>query len=327
MRTRAGGSGLDPRSFERLHQAFLDDVRARWYSKHLLKQARNVLARFLSHLRESRVRDIRAVHEAHVTAWARQLAEQRTAKGEPYSPATQRTYLALVQRFFRYLVRAGVILQDPTLDLMLPSWRRLPRAVLNEGQARRLVAAPSSWTPLGKRDRAILETLYGCALRVSECERLDLGDLDLAKGEILVRDGKGKKDRLVPVVGRAVVALGIYLAEGRPELVRDPRERAVFLSRHGRRLGIQVIQNLVRSHARAAGIEVRVSPHTLRHGCATHLLQGGANIREVQQLLGHASVETTALYTKVTATDLARAVEKSHPRERTWRRRQAKPGK
>jgi integrase/recombinase XerD len=249
VRTRAGGSGLDPRSFERLHQAFLDDVRARWYSKHLLKQARNVLVRFLSHLRESRLRDIRAVNEAHVTAWARQLTERKTPKGEPYSPATQRTYLAFVQRFFRYLVRAGVILQDPTLDLVLPSWRRLPRAVLKEGQARRLVAAPSPWTPLGKRDRAILETLYGCALRVSECERLDLGDLDLGKGEILVRNGKGKKDRLVPVVGRAVVALQTYLTEARRELVRDPRERALFLSRHGRRLGIQVIQNLIRSHA------------------------------------------------------------------------------
>jgi integrase/recombinase XerD len=327
VRTRAGASAFDPRSFERLHQAFLDDVRARWYSKHLLKQARNVLVRFLSHLREKHVRDIRAASEAHVVGWARQLAEQKTAKGEPYSPATQRTYLALVQRFFRYLVRAGVILEDPTLDVALPSWKRLPRAVLSESQARRLVAAPSSWTTLGKRDRAILETLYGCALRVSECERLDLTDLDLAKGEILVRDGKGRKDRMVPVVGRAVAALQLYRAEARPELVRDPRERALFLSRHGRRLGIQVIQNLVRSHARAAGIDIRVSPHTLRHGCATHLLRGGADIRHVQQLLGHASVETTAIYTKVTPTDLARVVEKTHPRERIWRRRQAKRGK
>jgi len=219
-----------------------------------------------------------------------------------------------------------VILRDPTLDVALPSWKRLPRAVLNEAQARRLVAAPSSWTPLGKRDRAILETLYGCALRVSESERPDLTDLDLTKGEILVRDGKGRKDRLLPVVGRAVVPLEVYLAEARPELVRDPRERALFLSWPGRRLGVQVIQNLVRSHARAAGLEVRVSPHTLRHGCATHLLQGGADICHVQKLLGHASVETTAIYTKVTPTDLARVVEKTHPRERTWKRRQAKRG-
>src|SRR5262249_49877539 len=297
--TRAGGRSLDPRSFERLHQAFLDDIRTRWYSKQLHKQARNILVRFLTHLREKRVRDIRAVKEAHLAAWARQLAQQKTPKGKPYSLATQRTYLALVQRFFRYLIRAGVIFEDPTLDLVLPSWKKLPRAVLNEGQARRLVAAPSSWTPLGKRDRAILETLYGCALRVSECERLDLTDLDAAKGEILVRDGKGRKDPVVPVVGRAAAALELYLTEARPELVRDPRERALFLTRHGRRLGIQVIQNLVRSHARAAGIDIRVSPHTLRHGCATHLLQGGADIRHVQQLLGHASVETTAIYTKV----------------------------
>ncbi len=326
MRTRAGGRGLDPRSFERLHQAFLDDIRARWYSKQLHKQASNVLARFLTHLREKKVSDIRAVNEAHVVAWARQLAQQKTPKGEPYSLATQRTYLALVQRFFRFLFRAGAILEDPTLDLALPSWKRLPRAVLNEGQARRLVAAPSSWTPLGKRDRAILETLYGCALRVSECERLDLPDLDPAKGEILVRDGKGRKDRVVPAVGRAAAALELYVTEARPELVRDPRERALFLTRHGRRLGIQVIQNLVRNHARAAGLDIRVSPHTLRHGCATHLLQGGADIRHVQQLLGHASLETTAIYTKVTPTDLARVMAKAHPREKTWKRRQKKQG-
>ena len=326
MRTRAGGRSLDPRSFERLHQVFLDDIKARWYSKHLHKQARNILIRFLTHLREKRVRDIRAVKEAHIFAWARHLAQQKTAKGEPYSLATQRSYLALVQRFFRYLLRAGVMLEDPTLELVLPRWKKLPRAVLNEGQARRLVAAPSSWKPLGKRDRAILETLYGCALRVSECERLDLTDLDLVKGEILVKDGKGRKDRVVPVVGRAVAALEVYLSEARPELVRDPRERALFLTRHGRRLGIQVIQNLVRNHARAAGIEIRVSPHTLRHGCATHLLQGGADIRHVQKLLGHASVETTAIYTKVAPTDLARVMAKTHPREKTWKRRQNRRG-
>jgi len=325
VRTRAGGRSL-VRSFERLHQVFLDDIKARWYSKHLHKQARNILIRFLTHLREKRVRDIRAVNEAHVFAWARQLAQQKTAKGEPYSVATQRTYLVLIRRFFRYLLRAGVILEDPTLELVLPRWKKLPRAVLNEGQARRLVAAPSSWTPLGKRDRAILETLYGCALRVSECERLDLTDLDLAKGEILVRNGKGRKDRVVPVVGRAVAALELHLTEARPELVRDPRERALFLTRHGRRLGIQVIQNLVRNHARAAGIEIRVSPHTLRHGCATHLLQGGADIRHVQKLLGHASVETTAIYTNVAPTDLARVMAKTHPREKTWKRRHKRQG-
>jgi integrase/recombinase XerD len=256
----------------------------------------------------------------HPGRHARHLARHKTARGESYSLATQRTYLSLVQRFFRFLFRAGVLLEDPALDLVLPSWKRLPRAVLNEGQARRLVAAPSPWTPLGKRDRAILETLYGCALRVSECERLDLTDLHITKSEVLVRDGKGRKDRVVPVVGRAVAALEVYLSEARPDLVRNPRERALFLTRNGTRLGVQVIQNLVRNHARAAGLEIRVSPHSLRHGCATHLLQGGADIRHVQKILGHESVETTAIYTKVAPTDLARAVARAHPRERAYNR-------
>jgi len=271
VRTRAGSKrrpALDPRSFEGVLDALTGELRARWYSQPLLKQARNVLLRFFAYLRGRRVRDLRAVTEAHVIAYARQIAEARTAKGTRYSVSTQRSYLMLVQRLFRFLESHGAILDDPTRDLVLPSWRKLPRAVLNQSHARKLVACPDAATVRGKRDRAVLELLYGVAIRVGECERLDLRDFDRGRGLLHIRQGKGRKDRVVPVVGQAAVALGVYLDESRPELVKDPRESALFLTAWGRRFGVKRIQDLVRMSAKAVGLDIRVTPHTLRHAPA-----------------------------------------------------------
>jgi len=318
---RKRAARIDPRSFESALRALTDELRVRWYSKALQKQAHNVLLRFLDHLREKGIRDLRAVREEHIIAYARSLQEPRGERGQPYSVATQRSYLALVQRLFRFLFREGVILQDPTLDLVLPSWKKLPRALLNQAQSRRLVSSPDPFTVRGKRDRAVLELLYGTAIRVGECERLDLRDIDLLRCQLFIRLGKGHKDRVVPLVGRAAAALDVYLKDSRPELVHDPREQALFLTTRGTRLPVKRIQDLVRSHARAAGITVRVTPYTLRHGCAMHLLQNGADVRHVQKLLGHAHLKTTAIYTHVAPEDLRRAVEKAHPRERSRRRR------
>src|SRR5260370_41873836 len=214
-----------------------------------------------------------------------------------------------VQRLFRFLERQGVILQDPTLNLVLPSWKKLPRAVLNQAHARRLVASPDAITARGKRDRALLELLYGTAIRVGECERLELQDLDLARGQLMIRSGKGRKDRVVPVVGRAAAALDVYLREARPEMGKDPREGALFITTWGTRLNTKRIQDLVRSNAKAAGIDIRVTPHTLRHGCATHLLQGGADVRLVQKLPGNSSVQKTTIYIHMTPTEHIRSRE------------------
>jgi integrase/recombinase XerD len=319
VRTRVAGKrrALDPSAFEDVLDRIVGELRARWYSHHNLKAFRLAVLRFLGWLRTKRVRDLRAVTEAHVFAYARQLAETKTAKGTSYAIATQRGHLMAVQRLFRFLAREGVILEDPTRDLVLPSWKKLPRAVLNRTHARKLVANPDPHTARGKRDRAILELLYGAALRVGEAERLDVRDLDRARSVLHVRQGKGRKDRMVPVVGRAADALELYLNEARPDLVKDPQQPALFITTWGTRLNTKRIQDLVRMNAKAAGLDIRVTPHTLRHGCATHLLQGGANVREVQTLLGHASVQTTALYTKVTPDELARVMKKAHPRERS----------
>ena len=321
MRTRVGGRRIDPRSFESAVEALVEDLRRRYYSPSLQGHVADALTRFFDHLQDRRIRDLRAVREEHVIAYAREIAGATSARGTPYSISTQRWHLQAVKRFFAFLAEKGVLLQDPALDLTLPHWRRLPRALLNQEQARRLVAHPSPFTLRGKRNRAILELLYGTGIRVSECERLDVRDLDLAQGHVLIRDGKGKKDRVVPVVGRAVEALDRYLHEARPELLKEPRESALFLTRRGTRVSVKNIQYLVRMNAQAAGIPAPVTPHGLRHGCATHLLQGGADVRHVQQLLGHKSLDTTAIYTHVQPGDLAQAVAKAHPRERAWRRR------
>jgi integrase/recombinase XerD len=167
---------------------------------------------------------------------------------------------------------------------------------------------------LGRRDRAILELLYGTGLRMMECVRLDLSDVDVSQGVVLVRDGKGRKDRLVPLSGQARAALELYLQECRPELVKPLGDGALFLSRYGRRLSGVALRLLVRTHARRAGVEA--SCHVLRHSCATHLLGGGADIREIQKLLGHKDLTTTAVYTRVDVRALAAMIRRCHPRER-----------
>lgn len=183
----------------------------------------------------------------------------------------------------------------------------------------RLVEMPFRGTANGTRNRAILEMLYGTGVRLSECCRIDLTDVDLGQGLLLVRDGKGRKDRVVPLAGRAAFMLDNYLREARPELMQSPRENALFLNRYGTRIGKTMIDYVVHRSAKAAGIKGAVSPHILRHSFATHLLQRGAHLREVQELLGHKSLESTAVYTRVFINDLRAVLDRAHPRKGTGR--------
>lgn len=309
MPTRAAADALVLR--------FLEDLRARHYSRSSIDKASCELPRLFHHLREEGVRDVRAVSETHLVAYARRLERHRTKRGELLAAASRAGALVTVRRFFAFLLARGVILDNPSLTLKLPKASHLPRGVLSETQARRLMAAPFPGTKVGKRDRAILELLYGSGLRIGEAARADLSDLDLRERVLLVRNGKGKKDRMVPVPGRAVAALELYLLKSRPELAKgaDP---ALFLATHGRRLGVPGLRLQVERHGRAIG--VKLTPHVLRHTCATHLLKGGASIRHVQELLGHKRLTTTALYTRVDVEDLRQVIARAHPRERTGRR-------
>jgi integrase/recombinase XerD len=303
-------------SFPAALGSFLDELRSRQLSRCYVHQAQAVLAVFLSHLRENGVGDVRSVRREHLVAWMRQLRERRTRRGTLLSSWTQADYLDIVRVFFAALVTQGRLFVSPVGDLRVRRHRHLPRAVLSEAQARRLVHAPLPASPLGVRDRAILETLYGTGIRAAECVGLDVVDVDLRAGELMVRDGKGRKDRLVPLVGRARKAVERYLAVVRQELLQDPRETTLFLSRDGRKLGTAGLRRIVKRAAKAARIGQSVTTHGLRHTCATQLVRGGADIRYVQELLGHRSVATTALYTRVAVEDLRATVARCHPRGR-----------
>ncbi|HEX6130240.1 MAG TPA: tyrosine recombinase, partial [Actinomycetota bacterium] len=220
-----------------------------------------------------------------------------------------------VRSFHRFLAREGLAEDDPAADVRRPRLpRSLPKALTLE-EVERLLDAPDDATPIGLRDRAILELLYGAGLRISELTGLDVDDVDLDEGAARVL-GKGGKEREVPVGRHAREALAAYLTRARPALATARSRAALFLNARGGRLTRQSCARILAGHVAAAGIERRVTLHGLRHSFATHLLEGGADVRVVQELLGHASVATTQVYTLVTREHLREVYDTSHPRAR-----------
>lgn len=224
--------------------------------------------------------------------------------------------LSAWRSFLRFLCREGVLKENPLRDVASPRReKRLPR-VLYRGEANRLVEAPGASDPLRVRDRAVLEVLYASGIRISELVGLDIGDVDLDSGYLRVL-GKGSKERMVPIGEYAVKALRAYLRRGRPHLLKAHGGRfegALFLNKSGGRISARGIRGVIKSYAVKAGIEGRVSPHTLRHSFATHLLDGGADLRAVQDFLGHARLSTTQVYTHLSKERLKRVYNKTHPR-------------
>jgi integrase/recombinase XerD len=223
-------------------------------------------------------------------------------------------HLASLSTFFRFLVLEGRLTDNLARLLVAPAvWDRLPM-VLSPVAVDRLLSAPSGETRLGRRDRAALEVLYASGCRASEVVGLRPVDFDLKRG--LARCvGKGNKERQVPLGSRAIAAVKTYLERDRPMLVaRRPTSHTVFVSKSGRPLSRIGLWQIVKRHARAAGLHADVSPHTLRHSFATHLLAGGADLRAVQEMLGHASIATTQIYTRVELSRLQAVHARFHPR-------------
>jgi len=231
----------------------------------------------------------------------------------PAAAATLGRKVACLRSFYRHLRREGLIEHDPTADLHGPrKTQRLPR-VLTRDEVARLLREPKGTEPLALRDRALLEVMYASGLRVSEVTGLELADIDLDEGMLCAR-GKGSKERLVPVGRQAIAALGVYCARGRPALLGTRSESKLFVNRRGSGLTRQGLYKIVQGHARGAGLEARMSPHTLRHSFATHLLAGGCDLRSLQEMLGHADLATTQVYTHLSAERLKDAYFSAHPR-------------
>jgi integrase/recombinase XerD len=235
-------------------------------------------------------------------------------KDREYSSATVARKVASVKSLFHFLVAEGVVPDDPTATLDTPRVKkRLPRA-LSRSDVDKLLAAPREVEgPKGLRDTALLEVLYATGMRVSELVALNVDDVSLASGTVRCF-GKGSKERIIPMYERAVEALRVYVDEGRLSYVRDPEEKALFLNPRGTRLTRQGLWLIIKAYVKKTGITAEVTPHTLRHSFATHLLDGGAGLREVQKLLGHSNVSTTQIYTHVSGERLRDAYDEAHPR-------------
>jgi integrase/recombinase XerD len=268
---------------------------------------RRDLRSFAAWLGQARGRTLAAAAVGDVEAW---LAHRFAQQARPRSAAR---YTSTLKRFYRYLLRENLIAADPTLNLDSP---KLPRALpktLTEADVERLLAACADEDDAGLRDRAMLETLYATGLRVSELVGLKLAALNLDDGVLRVT-GKGSKDRLVPLGEEAVAWLRAYLATARAALLRGQLSDAVFVTARGGGMTRQAFWHLIKRRARAAGIERPLSPHTLRHAFATHLLNHGADLRVVQMLLGHSDISTTQIYTHVARERLKQLHAQHHPR-------------
>ncbi len=306
-----------PSALQRAVRDYLDHlVVERGVADNTLKSYRRDLRRYAGWLAGRGVRDVAAVQPETVTAFLVALREGDDAHTPLGASSAARTVVA-VRGFHRFAMREGLAQVDPSAAVRPPSpAKRLPKALPLADIEAILDAAGAPGTALAMRDRALLEVLYGTGARISEGVGLDLDDLDLEQGTVLLR-GKGGKERLVPVGSYAREAVETYLVRGRPALSGLGRGvPALFLNARGGRLSRQSAWTVLSKAADRAGVRAEVSPHTLRHSFATHLLDGGADVRVVQELLGHASVTTTQIYTLVTVDSLREVYATAHPRAR-----------
>jgi integrase/recombinase XerD len=281
--------------------------------------SRNTLAAYRTDLLQlggflaERDRDATTATPADLTDFLVDLAQGDGNGREPCSTATIHRKAACLRSFYRHLRREEVVADDPAAQLETPRrGKKLPE-VLSYAEVQRLLAQPRGSEATDVRDRALLELMYACGLRATEAISLEVGDVDLDNGVLRAR-GKGSKERLVPVGGKAIAAVRVYLRSGRPDLLRGGEERALFLNFRGGALTRQGLYKIVQRHADSAGLKGRMSPHTLRHSFATHMLSGGCDLRTVQEMLGHADLSTTQLYTHLSGEELKEAYFKAHPR-------------
>jgi integrase/recombinase XerD len=283
----------------------------RGLSRHTLEAYRSDLLQLGAFLDRRGVSALEARH-ADLAAFLSELASGSDSR-PPVAAATLQRKAACMRSFYRHLRREGIVEHDPTADLRGPrKTQRLPK-VLSRAEVARLLAEPRGTEPPALRDRALLELMYACGLRASEAITLKIGDVDL-NDRVLSARGKGSKERLVPVGRQAIAALRMYLDRGRPRLVGLGVESHLFVNQRGSGLTRQGLYKIVQGHARAAGLADKMSPHTLRHTFATHLLAGGCDLRSLQEMLGHADLTTTQIYTHLSAERLKEAYFTSHPR-------------
>ncbi len=279
------------------------------YSKNTIEAYKNDLSQFAQFLQEQGIDDWREVSKESLTDFILDMKEERE-----YSSSTVARKVAAVRAFLHFLVSENVLPEDPSENLISPSvTKRLPRPISPEEIEALLDAPAAERSARGIRDKALLELLYATGMRVTEVVSLEVDDVNLASSTVRCI-GKGAKERIIPLYSKAVRALEEYLEKGRLSLIKDSEEKALFVNHRGERLTRQGLWLIIKRYVKQVGISDLVTPHTLRHSFATHMLNGGADLRNVQKLLGHANISTTQVYTQVSSKHLREVYDDSHPR-------------
>ncbi|WP_269525944.1 tyrosine-type recombinase/integrase [Coraliomargarita parva] len=325
-RPKGGRRSLTAREYfqQRVSGSLVEDVGAwlaylaeRGYSRTSVDTYGWGLKMFLLWTTEQTLYEAQAITRRELEHYQSWLYLYRQRNGSPLSIRSQLTRLTAVQRFFSWMNETGRLAVDPSVYLRLPRkpCRGLPK-VLSRLEIANLMAQANYLDPLGLRDRTILELFYATGIRRSELVFLDLFDIDLSEATVFVRQGKGGRDRLLPLGNETVRWLNAYLKKSRPRLCREASERALFITGYGTRFNPGSLGNWVGRTMRAAGITKRGACHLLRHSCATHMMENGADLRCIQQLLGHARLDTTQIYTEVGIVRLREVYNRTHPSTR-----------
>ena len=298
-------------------EMFVEDMARRNYSSSTIKGYRHYTEKFFGYLAGKDSPDLKSVTLETILDYAKYIQNYRRQGGKRYSQSVKDSSLKITRQFFRFLKRKDLILLDPT-EGMPPIRDRdqFPRSIMTRSEIELLLAQPNTKTLTGFRDRAIMETLYSTGIRRGELCRLTIYDVDFSNGLLRVNQGKGKKDRVVPIGTVAVKYVREYLANVRLKLLKRRGGKALFLNQKGLPLGPNTLGNMIARHVRRSNLKKQISCHSFRHTCATEMLRGGSSVRYVQEMLGHAHIKTTQIYTRVVPMDLKKVHRKSHPRER-----------
>lgn len=308
------GSRGDPGGWPLVVEDFLTDLSARGYSPATVRARRQALAVFAQWAIDRGLDGPVAVSRPVLVRYQRWLFHYRKADGDPLTFRSQNARLLPVRALFAWCVKNGHLAANPASDLDLPKVEhRLPKAALTAAEAEAVLAVPDERTVSGLRDRVMLEVLYCTGIRRSELARLNVRDIDRDRRTLMVRQGKGKKDRLVPIHGRCIAWLDTYLDQARPKLAAEPDDGILFLTMDGTGFSLDRLTQLVRDHVKASGVAKEGACHLFRHTLATVMLEGGADIRYVQAMLGHAELSTTQIYAQVSIRALQAVHGATHP--------------
>jgi integrase/recombinase XerD len=304
-------------TWEDLRVKFLGDLEIRNYSARTVSDYGYTLGQFFEFLRERNIKEPQAVTTSIMIEFQRWIYFKPTKQGIARSVRHQNTVLATVKSFFRFLKNDGFIHRDPANDVEYAREpQTLPRNVLTPKEALRIIESIDTTTVLGYRDRTIFEVLYASGIRSSELRGLKVGSVNLEEELLFIKDGKGAKDRIVPLSSVACKFLETYIKGIRPALLRGGSTEILFLSCNGRPMDPYTLGMLAKKYARLARVKKHMTCHVWRHTCATHLVKNNANLKHVQSILGHGSLNTTEKYLRLTIADLKAAHRKFHPREK-----------